>query len=93
MPTSGKAILITKKGDEMVETLVKEGEMVVIGPGVSHCISAVSGNYEQVVLQLPSAFHYGLNFKQIENLPDGYTMEALERSGLEKLRQKENGNI
>ncbi|MBQ8636138.1 hypothetical protein IJX73_01595 [bacterium] len=92
--TDGGAILNIERNGEIVDKLIKKGELVVIGPGVSHCVNSVSGNYEHVVVQLPSAFQYGFGFKENVGLPDGYDMGQLEQTALEKLTKlQESGNI
>ena len=65
--------------------VLREGEMAVIPPNTPHCVNSVMGEYEQVVSQIPSAFQYGLSFKENYELPQGYTEEALEEQAKKEL--------
>ena len=42
---------------------LRAGTAVIIRPGVVHNIVAAAGDYEHAVLQVPSTFQYGLQFK------------------------------
>ena len=92
--TDSGAILNVERNGEIVDKLIRKGELVVIGPGVSHCVNSVSGNYEHVVVQLPSAFQYGFGFKETVAPPEGYDIARLEELAIEKLTKlQESGNI
>ena len=83
--TSGSAALtVVRNGVPQIKVL-REGEMAVIPPNTPHCVNSVMGEYEQVVSQIPSAFQYGLAFKQNYDLPQGYTEEALEEQARKEL--------
>ena len=83
--TSGSAALtVVRNGVPQIKVL-REGEMAVIPPNTPHCVNSVMGEYEQVVSQIPSAFQYGLAFKQNYDLPQGYTEEALEDQARKEL--------
>ena len=43
------------------------------------------GEYEQVVSQIPSAFQYGLAFKENMDLPQGYTEAQMEEEARKEL--------
>lgn len=87
--TDGAAILNVEIDGKVTDKLIKKGELVVIGPGVSHCVNSVSKDYEHIVTQLPSAFQYGFGFKPIVEPPKDYDPVALEKVALEKLTQLE----
>lgn len=75
--TSGAAALnIVKDGKSKVKIL-KEGDLAVVAPGVMHSINSIAGEYEHVVLQVPSAFQYGFSFKQIVEPPQDYDEDKL----------------
>ena len=83
--TSGSAALtVVRNGVPQIKVL-REGEMAVIPPNTPHCVNSVMGEYEQVVSQIPSAFQYGLSFKENYELPQGYTEEALEEQARKEL--------
>lgn len=85
MITSGSAALtVVRDGVPQIKVL-REGEMAVIPPDTPHCVNSVMGEYEQVVSQVPSAFHYGLAFKQNYDLPYGYSEQALEEQAGKEL--------
>ena len=91
--TDGGAILNIEKDGKIIDKLIKKGELVVIDPGVSHCVNSVSGNYEHVVVQLPSAFQYGFGFKSIVEPPAGYNPTELEQKALERLAQLQEKGV
>ena len=75
--TSGAAALnVVKEGKSCVKIL-REGELAVVGPGVSHCVNSILGEYEHIVAQVPSAFQYGFSFKSIVETPDDYDEDTL----------------
>ena len=83
--TSGAAALnVVKEGKSCVKIL-KEGELVVVGPGVAHCVNSILGEYEHIVAQVPSAFQYGFSFKSIVDTPDDYDEELLQQKAFEEL--------
>ncbi|MBR2525472.1 cupin domain-containing protein [bacterium] len=83
--TSGSAALtVVRNGVPQIKVL-REGEMAVIPPNTPHCVNSVMGEYEQVVSQIPSAFQYGLAFKQNYDLPYGYTEQGLEEQARKEL--------
>ena len=85
MITSGSAALtVVRDGVPQIKVL-REGEMAVIPPDTPHCVNSVMGEYEQVVSQVPSAFHYGLAFKQNYDLPYGYSEQVLEEQAGKEL--------
>lgn len=75
--TSGTAIMNIVKDGKTELLKLKEGDLAVIQPGVQHCINSVKGEYEQIVVQIPSAFQYGFGFKQKVNPPEDYKKEEL----------------
>lgn len=93
--TNGAATIdIVDENNTLKTKLYKKGELVVIGPGISHRVNSVSGNYEHVVLQLPSAFQYGFGFKENVDLPPGCNLEEIEQNALNLLtKMQENGEI
>lgn len=82
--TSGCAALNILKDGKPTVKLVKQGEVVVISPGVVHCVNSVIGEYEQLVSQIPSAFQYGFGFKE-EVSEDGYDMNSLTQEATSEL--------
>lgn len=85
MITSGSAALtVVRDGVPKIKVL-REGELAVIPPNTPHCVNSVMGEYEQVVSQIPSAFQYGLGFKQAYDLPSGYSQEKLEEDAKQEL--------
>ena len=91
--TSGYAAMnIVKDGKPQIKIL-KEGDLAIVEPGLGHCINSVMGEYEQIVVQVPSAFQYGFGFKENYPLPDGYNEEELKQQAKEELRKtKESEN-
>ena len=84
----GKAVLLTMKDDKPQLNFMEAGDMAVIDPGVAHCVLAVSGDYEHLCYQVPSAFQYGFLFKDELNYEDFSTdhttlLEAA-KAGLEQ---------
>ena len=65
-----------KNGKSGVQIL-KEGDLAVVGPGVLHCINSILGDYEHIVVQVPSAFQYGFDFKQTVKPPSDYDEDKL----------------
>lgn len=84
--TSGCAALNILKDGKPTVKLVKQGEVVVINPGVVHCVNSVIGEYEQLVSQIPSAFQYGFGFKEDVD-ENGYDMDALTREATTELTE------
>lgn len=83
--TSGSAALtVVRNGKPQIKVL-KEGELAIIPPNTPHCVNSVMGEYEQVVSQIPSAFQYGLIFKENMDLPKGYTEKQMEEMAKEEL--------
>jgi len=82
----GRAAMLTVKDGKPEVKVVKAGEMVVMEPGVPHCVMAADGEYEHVAFQVPSAFQYGFMFK--ENVPFeslGLTQAQAQHMALEAL--------
>ncbi len=91
--TSGAAVLNVVKDGKSKTQLLREGDLAVVAPGVSHCVNSVLGEYEHIVTQLPSAFQYGFSFKQPSELPEDYDEEKLQRQAradLEEYRREQN---
>ncbi len=61
--------------------ILKPGDLVVLEPGIHHCVHSLIGNYEHVCTQIPSVFHYGEQFKII--VPDGYKPEDVTKTAKE----------
>ena len=55
-------------------------------PGVVQCVTCVSGEYEQLVSQIPSAFQYGFGFKEDVD-ENGYDIDALTREATTELTE------
>jgi hypothetical protein len=68
--TGGRAALLTIQDGKPHVSILQSGDMAVINPGVAHCVLAVDGPYEHLVFQVPSAFQYGLIFKEGKNYDD-----------------------
>lgn len=85
MITSGTAALTVVRDGVPQVKILREGELAVIPPNTPHCVNSVMGEYEQVVSQIPSAFQYGLAFKQNMDMPYGYTEEQLEQDARKEL--------
>ena len=85
MITSGSAALTVVRDGVPKIKILREGELAVIPPNTPHCVNSVMGEYEQVVSQIPSAFQYGLSFKQNYDLPYGYTEQGLEEQAKQEL--------
>lgn len=85
--TSGAAALnIVKEGKSQIKIL-KEGDLAVVGPDVMHSVNSISGEYEHIVTQVPSAFQYGLSFKQIVTPPQDFNEDILTQDAQGKLRK------
>ena len=89
--TSGYAAMnIVKDGKPQIKIL-KEGDLAIVEPGLGHCINSVLGEYEQIVVQVPSAFQYGFGFKENFPIPQDYNEEELRKQAKEELEKtKEN---
>ena len=88
--TSGAAALNVVKGGKSQVKILREGELAVVGPGVLHSINSISGEYEHIVSQVPSAFQYGFGFKQIVEPPQDYDEERLGQEAFEQLSECRN---
>ena len=77
--TSGAAALTVVRNGKPETKIIKEGDLAVIDPGVEHCVNSVIGEYEHIVVQVPSAFQYGFDFKCITKEPEGFDKEAFTR--------------
>ncbi len=77
--TSGAAALTVVRNGKPETKIIKEGELAVIDPGVEHCVNSVLGEYEHIVVQVPSAFQYGFDFKCITQEPEDFDKEAFTR--------------
>jgi len=76
--------------DGIPKTVVlKQGEGLILQPGVKHCVSAFKGKYEHLVCQIPSGFHYGPVFKTDHDFPEGYSEQQSIRAAIEKLEKIE----
>lgn len=86
--TSGAAALnVVKNGKSQVKIL-NQGDLAVVDPGVKHCVNSVAGEYEQIVVQVPSAFQYGFGFKEnVANPPADYNADRLTQEAYAKLSQ------
>lgn len=71
----GRAALLTINNGKPHLNIMREGDMAVINPGLVHCIFAVQGEYEHICVQVPSAFQYGLMFKEDQNYSDYFIEE------------------
>lgn len=67
--------------------ILKPGDLIVLEPGVHHCVHSLMGNYEHVCTQVPSVFHYGEQFKII--VPDNYEPKAVTEAAKEMLTKNE----
>lgn len=67
--------------------ILKEGDLVVLEPGIHHCVNLVEGVYEHICTQVPSVFHYGEYFK--EQVQDNYSPEEVRLKAIELLRKGE----
>ncbi len=83
--TSGAAVMNIVKDGKTQLLKLKQGDLAVIQPGVQHCINSVKGEYEQIVVQIPSAFQYGFGFKQNAKPPKDYNIEELKAKAKEEL--------
>lgn len=83
--TSGCAALnIVRNGKTHIKIL-KEGELGIVKPGVIHCVNTLLGEYEHIVVQIPSAFHYGYIFKTNVVPPEDYNKNVFEEQAKQKL--------
>lgn len=91
--TSGAAALnVVKDGKSQIKIL-KEGDLAVISPSVMHSVNSVAGEYEHVCAQVPSAFQYGFNFKEIvEHLPEDYDETRLGEQAKQELEEYKRCN-
>ena len=87
MITSGAAALIVVKEGKPQIRIIKEGDLAVVGAGVSHCVAGVLGEYEHIVAQVPSAFQYGYGFKLISEPPIGYDDKSLKQESVYALSE------
>ncbi len=86
--TSGAAALNVVKNGKSSILIIKEGELAIVDPGVPHCVNSILGEYEHIVVQVPSAFQYGFEFKQDVKKPDDYDEETLTRLAFEELQKE-----
>ena len=93
MITSGAAALVVVRNGKPEVKILKEGDLAVIDAGVEHCINSVLGEYEQIVVQVPSAFQYGFDFKRETPEPDGYSKEAFTKEAQFALRESRKMNL
>ncbi|HPZ06748.1 MAG TPA: hypothetical protein PL110_01425 [Candidatus Eremiobacteraeota bacterium] len=86
--TGGRAALLTIHDGKPHISILQTGDMAVINPGITHCVLAVDGPYEHLVFQVPSAFQYGLIFKDNQNYSDhSVTEEEILSFALKKLKE------
>lgn len=83
--TSGAAALNVVKNGKSGVKILKQGELAVVGPGVQHCVNSIKGEYEHIVVQIPSAFQYGFSFKSVVEPPEDYNEEQLLHEAIELL--------
>ena len=83
--TSGAAALNVVKNGKSCVKILKQGELAVVGPGVQHCVNSILGEYEHIVVQIPSAFQYGFSFKSIVEPPEDYNEEQLKQEAFKNL--------
>ena len=87
MVTSGAAALVVVKNGKPEVKILKAGDFAVIDAGVEHCVNSVLGEYEHIVVQVPSAFQYGFDFKCITPEPEGYNKENITKEAATALQQ------
>lgn len=87
MITEGAGAITVIEGDKPKPIILKEGEGIVIQPGVKHCMSAAKGKYEHLCCQIPSTFQYGFDFKIPQSFPDGYSEQKASEDAVEKLEK------
>lgn len=85
MITEGMAALTVIENNRPKIIVLKEGEGIVIQPGVKHCISAAKGKYEHLACQIPSAFQYGFGLKISQRYPEGYSEKDVTKMAVKKL--------
>lgn len=83
--TSGACALNIVKNNKSDVKILKQGDLAVVGPGVKHCVNSILGEYEHIVVQIPSAFQYGFSFKSIVDPPEDYDSQKLEQEAFELL--------
>ena len=88
--TSGAAALNVVKNGKSCVKILKQGELAVVGPGVQHCVNSILGEYEHIVVQIPSAFQYGFSFKSIVEPPEDYNEEQLKQEAFKNLYELQN---
>jgi mannose-6-phosphate isomerase-like protein (cupin superfamily) len=80
----GEAALLTTENNVAKVSSVKTGDLMVIGPDVVHCVLAIKGkSYTQVVIQTPSMWHFGPEFKKNSDYKD-----LVDENGHELTREK-----
>ncbi len=87
--TGGRAALLTIQDGKPHVSVLQAGDMAVINPGVAHCVLAIDGPYEHLVFQVPSAFQYGLIFKEGKNYSD-YSLNEEEILALTLKKMKDS---
>ncbi len=90
MITSGAAALVVVRNGKPEIKILKAGDLAVIDAGVEHCINSVMGEYEQIVVQVPSAFQYGFDFKRETQEPEGYSKEGFTKEARYALEESRN---
>lgn len=82
--TRGSAALGINQNGKLETKILNAGDLVVIEPGVEHFVTAVKGEYEHIVTQVPSVFQYGFEFKQCAQI-DENSLEKQKTDALRKL--------
>ncbi len=87
--TEGAGALTVIEDGVPKTVILKQGEGLILQPGVKHCVSAFKGKYEHLVCQIPSGFHYGPVFKIDHDFPEGYSEQKSIQAAIEKLEKVE----
>ena len=91
---SGKGVLVSMRKGVPHLTFMNEGDMAVIRPDVPHCVLAMKDNYEHICMQVPSAFQYGLMFKDTQSYESfGVSKQALLDAAFRGLNEGKAGTI
>ncbi len=70
--TEGAGALTIIEDSKPKTIVLKQGEGIILNPGVIHSTNAIRGKYEHLVCQIPSISHYTLPFKVNYDYPEDY---------------------
>ena len=80
-----------KRNEEDDLMILKAGDLVILEPGIHHCVHSIMGNYEHICTQVPSVFHYGESYKM--HVPDKSKPEDVTSAAKDMLNKEDEPSL